>query len=223
MTRAERAAIHAALGDESRLAVVEALALTDASSAALAGLLGLPTNLLAHHLAILEGVGLIERRNSDGDGRLRYIRLKPDRLPGPLSVPVIEGDVVLFACSRNSARSQLASVLFRRRTGRDAHSAGSKPAPAVHPRAHLAAEEVGLRLPTTTNGYDDVPTPDILVTVCDLAKEEPPPFEATVRLHWSIPDPVADGRMGAFRAARDELEHRIDLLARAMTHREENT
>ncbi len=216
MNLPQRAAVHAALGDERRLAVVEALALSDLSPAELATRLDLPSNLLAHHLKSLERVGLIERRDSDADGRRRYLKLRHDRLPCPPPVPALGGETVLFACSRNSARSQLAAALYRRQTGRKAFSAGSRPAPTVHSKARVAAEEVGLRLADSTHGYHEVPSPDILVTVCDFAGEDPPPFGSPVRLHWSIADPVADGRLEAFRAARSDLDRRIGWLTKAL-------
>src|ERR687891_1177348 len=70
-----RAAIHAALGEPARLAIVEALRLSDQSPSSLPEWLGIDSNLLAHHLDVLEGVGLIERIPSSGDRRRRYVRL----------------------------------------------------------------------------------------------------------------------------------------------------
>ena len=71
----DRAAVHAALGEPVRLAIVEDLATSDRSPKELAVRLSLPTNLLAHHLDVLEGAGLIERFVSAGDRRRRYVRL----------------------------------------------------------------------------------------------------------------------------------------------------
>jgi ArsR family transcriptional regulator, arsenate/arsenite/antimonite-responsive transcriptional repressor / arsenate reductase (thioredoxin) len=71
----KRAAIHAALGEPARLAIVEALRLSDQSPSSLGRWLGIDSNLMAHHLDVLEGVGLIERRASSGDRRRRYVRL----------------------------------------------------------------------------------------------------------------------------------------------------
>lgn len=212
---ARRAAVYAALADENRLSIVDALVLTDLTPASLGSSLSLPSNLLAHHLGILEQAGLIARRRSDGDGRRRYVTLVPEAVPGGVGRLPIDGSTVLFACRRNSARSQLAAALFRRRTGRPACSAGSAPATGVHPRAVAVAEGAGLELDQVTRGYADVPAPDVLVTVCDIAGEERLPT-AQHWLHWSIADPVLDGRMGAFRAVMGELERRVDLLATAL-------
>ncbi len=64
-----RARVHAALGDVHRLQVVDLLATTDLSSSELGAALGIPSNLLAHHLRTLEDAGLLTRRRSEGDGR----------------------------------------------------------------------------------------------------------------------------------------------------------
>ena len=134
-----RAAMHAALGDPARLAIVDDLAVSDRSPKELGERLGLMSNLLAHHLDVLEAVGLIARSASAGDGRRKYVRLvrgPVDRLQIAGAAP--HGDV-LFLCTRNSARSQLAAALWTARTGRPARSAGTHPAPKVH-RGAVAAE-----------------------------------------------------------------------------------
>lgn len=72
--------VHAALGDPSRLAIVDQLTGSDRSPQELQELLGVPSNLLAHHLDVLAAAGLIERSRSSGDGRRRYVHLVTDRL-----------------------------------------------------------------------------------------------------------------------------------------------
>lgn len=215
MTRAEKAARYAALGDEQRLRLVDELFLSDRTPAELAELLGMRSNLLAHHLAVLETAGIVRRRPSEGDRRRRYVSLVVDHLPEPAELPRIGGDSVLFVCRQNSARSQLAAAMFGRRARR-VGSAGMSPADRVHPLAVRVAAEVGLELTDPPRGYDAVETPDVVVSVCDVAGEEPPPFPESLRLHWSIPDPVRSGRVSDFRAARVELSRRTALLARAM-------
>ena len=69
-----RASIHAALGEPVRLAIVEDLSVTDRSPKDLGQLFDLPTNLLAHHLDVLESAGWIARFTSAGDRRRRYVR-----------------------------------------------------------------------------------------------------------------------------------------------------
>ena len=104
-----RAAAHAALGDPGRLAIVDELEVSDRSPKELGQRLGLTSNLLAHHLDVLERAGLITRFTSAGDARRKYVRLTRNGL-GALSVGeprLLPATDVLFVCSHNSARSQL--------------------------------------------------------------------------------------------------------------------
>ena len=202
-----RAAVHAALGEPVRLAIVDDLVVSDRSPRELADRLGLATNLLAHHLDVLERVGLIERSSSAGDARRKYVRLVLDAVPGPpvASPPPAE---VLFVCTHNSARSQLAAAMWTARTGCSARSAGTAPAPRVHRGAVAAARRAGLSLADAVpTRLDRVPADVQVVTVCDLVHEELEP--AADWWHWSIPDPVTDGRPAAFDAVVDELDRRI--------------
>ena len=77
MSVARRAAIHTALADPHRLEIVDELAISDRSPTELGRSLAIGSNLLAHHLGVLEEAGLIERHASDGDARRRYVRLSP--------------------------------------------------------------------------------------------------------------------------------------------------
>ena len=142
----QRAAVHAALGESSRLAIVDQLAASDRSPQDLQEALGVPSNLLAHHLDVLEAAGLIERSRSSGDGRRRYVHLLHDRLDqlGPRARA--GAGPVLFVCTANSARSQLAAGLWTATTGAPAVSAGTHPAERVHPGALAAARRAGLDL-----------------------------------------------------------------------------
>jgi protein-tyrosine-phosphatase/DNA-binding transcriptional ArsR family regulator len=210
----ERARLHAALGDPHRLDMVEHLLLSDLTFKELADSVGLAGNAAAHHLTVLDSVGLITRRTSEGDHRRRYVTLRPGRLEEMIGAPASRPAVVLFVCTHNSARSQFAAALWGRRTGRPAESAGTTPAAAVHPAAVLAAEAYGLDLSTATpKGYDAVATPpDLVVSVCDLAREAGLPFSVP-SIHWSVPDPVQAGTSEAFRAAFADVATRIDQLA----------
>lgn len=203
-----RAAVHAALGEPARLAIVEELATSDRSPKELAERLQLPSNLLAHHLEVLEQVGLITRSLSAGDGRRKYVRLHRH----PIAELEILGRVprgeMLFLCSHNSARSQLAAVLWTARTGRPASSAGTQPADRVHRGAVAAARRAGLSLTEAVpTSIAAIPPSAQVVTVCDLAHEELAPEPDW--WHWSLPDPVADGSREAFDGVVAELEARI--------------
>ncbi|MFN8119941.1 MAG: helix-turn-helix domain-containing protein [Micropruina glycogenica] len=207
-----RAQAYAALGDPSRLAIVDLLGLADLAPGELGASLDIPTNLMAHHLQILEQAGLISRRRSEGDGRRTYVLRTPacNRLLGAGSrLPRPRG--VAFICSQNSARSQLAEHYWRTISNISATSAGTHPAPRVHPDAITVARRHGLDLTHATPKLTgDILTGDeLLIAVCDRAYEE----LDTQPLHWSVPDPARAGCPGAFERAYDELTRRVDLLA----------
>lgn len=213
----ERAEVHAALGDQRRLVIVDHLALGDRTVGELADVSGMGGNLLAHHLDLLESAGLIERRVSEGDHRRRYVVLKWDRLPSGLAAPP-SFDEVLFVCTRNSARSQFAAALWERMTGRHASSAGHSPAPRVNPKAVQVAHEYDIDLSSALpRGYEDLDgEPDLVISVCDRALEAGVPT-AQGHAHWSVPDPVTKGTIDAFRSAFDEIAVRMEHLVGA-TH-----
>ena len=90
-------------------------------------MLAMPSNLLAHHLHVLEQAGIITRRRSEGDRRRTYLRLIPGALD-PLAAPPARAALrVLFVCTANSARSHLAAALWRRASTVPAVSAGTHP------------------------------------------------------------------------------------------------
>lgn len=213
-SRRWRAELHRALADPVRLDVVDALRLTDRSPSELGELLGLPSNLLAHHLDVLEEAGVVRRRVSQGDRRRRYVTLVvEDPLAGP-ALPHPPGRV-LFVCTRNAARSQLAAALWTRATGREATSAGSDPADQVDPGAVAVAASHGLALEDAApRGFGQLDGPvDLVVSVCDRAREHGVPVDAP-HLHWSVTDP-AGGGPEAYRAAFDHLQRRVHRLAAA--------
>lgn len=214
----DRATVHAALGDSHRLRMVDALMLGDHTFRDLAAAAGLPGNLAAHHLDVLESAGLIERRVSEGDRRRRYVSLRQERLDGLVGPDMVTPNLVLFVCTHNSARSQFAAARWRQVTGLAAQSAGTTPADQVHPGAVQAATKFELDLSgDRPKGYAAiVETPDLTVSVCDRAHESGLPFMSP-SLHWSIPDPVSTGSSQAFRSAFVELAERIDRLAAATT------
>src|SRR6266496_4012398 len=108
-----RAAVHAALADPARLQIIDTVGAGDTSPSELAAMLAMGSNLLAHHLHVLEQAGLIIRRRSDGDRRRTYLQLIPGALE-PLTHPAARSARrVLFVCTANSARSHLAAALWR--------------------------------------------------------------------------------------------------------------
>jgi ArsR family transcriptional regulator, arsenate/arsenite/antimonite-responsive transcriptional repressor / arsenate reductase (thioredoxin) len=208
----DRAHRHAALGDPMRLAIVDELVVSDRAPVELRRLIGIESNLLAHHLDVLEEVGMINRSRSSGDGRRRYVHLLRESFYRLVPGRPLESRRALFVCTRNSARSQLAAALWTEITRAPASSAGTHPAARVHPGAVAAARRVGLDLsgaaPRTIAQAGTAH--DLVVTVCDQAHEEIDPDDSW--LHWSIPDPVAIGSRKAFDATVAELRGRISAV-----------
>jgi protein-tyrosine-phosphatase/DNA-binding transcriptional ArsR family regulator len=207
-----RAARHAALGDPIRLAIVDELAVSDRAPIELRGLFGLESNLLAHHLDVLEDVGLITRSRSSGDGRRRYVHLIRTALDGLAPGRRLRVGPALFICTANSARSQLAAALWQQLSGELGDSAGTHPADSVNPGAIAAANRAGLDVEAAAPRElaESEALPGLVITVCDRAHEELDGGETW--LHWSIPDPVPLGTKAAFDATVAELRDRIESI-----------
>ena len=188
---------------------MDELSVSDRAPLELRRLLHMESNLLAHHLDVLERVGLIERSRSSGDGRRRYVHLFRGSLDGLAPSHALPSGGALFVCTANSARSQLAAALWREATGEAAASAGTHPANRVHRGALAAARRAGLDLSSAApRNFDDIGVlPPLVVTVCDRAHEELDPDDSW--LHWSVPDPVPAGTKHAFDATLVELRDRI--------------
>jgi arsenate reductase len=126
---------------------------------------------------------------------------------------------VLFLCTHNSARSQMAEGFLRAMAGDrfEAGSAGTEKT-AVNPLAIRAMAERGIDLSGHTSKlYSDkaLPSWDYLITVCDDANERCPWVPGSVRrLHWSFPDPsratgTEEERLAVFRRVRDQIHERL--------------
>ncbi len=221
-TVASRARVHAALGDPARLAIVDRLVLGDVSPGDLAEVMEIPTNLLAHHLSVLERAGVVERVRSEGDRRRTYVRLLSTAVASASVPPIPEAPRLVFVCTHNSARSQLAAATWARASRVPATSAGTHPAERVHPGAVAAARRHRLQLRGDRTAHVDavVRPDDLVVAVCDSAHEELG-SRAPARLHWSIPDPVRTGADEAFDHALTLIEERVSRLAAAVPTPEE--
>ncbi|TCO54093.1 protein-tyrosine-phosphatase [Actinocrispum wychmicini] len=211
----ERARLHAALGEPARLAIVDRLMLGDVSPSEIGRDLGVPSNLLAHHLKLLEQVGMIERSRSEGDHRRTYLCLRPQSLTGLVPTNPRSALRVVFVCTHNSARSQLAAALWARQSPVPTASAGTQPAARVHPRAVAVARSRGLSLTRTCRVDEVLHDGDLVVAVCDNAHEELG-TKASDRLHWSIPDPARVDTDDAFDQAFSDIADRIDRLVPAV-------
>ena len=213
----QRARLHRALGDPARLAAVDALALGDLGVEELRRITGVESNLLSHHLKVLQEAELVKRRTSEGDGRRRYVSLRHRRLVDLTATPALAATRVLFVCAHNSARSQYAAALWKQRTGNPDLSAGTQPAASVHPRAIEAAADLGVDLSgAVTRGYRQIDrSPDLVVSVCDRARESGGRFFDAPRLHWSVPDPVSRNDISAFQSSFEEIAGRMERLIQA--------
>jgi protein-tyrosine-phosphatase len=203
---------------------------------------------VSYHLGKLRSANVVTYRRSSHDRRDVYYRLNlpycqqllsraAHHLHPALDVPAEVGCVsadqiptssVLFLCTANSARSQMAEGLLRNASGGrvPVASAGTHPAP-VHKHAIRAMEKRGIDIRSQrSSGLDAIDGVDFdfVVTVCDHLKEECPDYPATGRrLHWSTPDPVSEGedagKLSAFERVAEDLATRIAYLIPLLSER----
>ena len=208
-----RVAIFAALADQTRLRIVDLLTLGDLSSSEIGSTLALRSNLIAHHLGVLESAHIITRTRSDFDRRRSYIGLRPE-IFDTLAPPSVEPPRrVLFVCTANSARSHLAVTIWRDVSPIEVASAGTRPAASVSPLAAATALRHGLAIDSSRppRHIDEVRADgDLVITVCDDAHERP---HMRDDLHWSVSDPARIGTPAAFDEAFDTLQLRIRALS----------
>jgi arsenate reductase (thioredoxin) len=124
---------------------------------------------------------------------------------------------VLFLCTGNSSRSQMAEAIVNARLGEtwEAASAGTKPAGYVHPKALLALSEIGIQHSGHSKSVEEFRGMDfdLVVTVCDSAAEECPVWLGKgKRLHRDFPDPAKTDDMNDFRKVRDDMVREIPIL-----------
>jgi protein-tyrosine-phosphatase/DNA-binding transcriptional ArsR family regulator len=224
-----------ALAHEVRWQIVTDLAQSDRRVQELMQLVARPQNFVSYHLKQLRESGLVQEHRSAADARDIYyhldlsvlqdafaatgMALHPALVPHwqtaafrPLPRPVR----VLFLCTSNSARSQMAEAVLRYATHGviEAFSAGTKPT-TLHPLAIQALADLGVPaqglFAKPLDQFGDL-TFEYVVTVCDRAREECPTFPATTRLvHWSLPDPVEAVPLNQvpFTATAQELSTRM--------------
>ena len=226
------------VADPHRWALLQELARSDRRVGELCDLVGRPQNLVSYHLGELRSGGLISSRRSAHDGRDTYYRVDLSRCgemlanagvalhpglrtsPQPLS-PVERGRTprVLFLCTGNSARSQMAEAMLDHLSEHtiDARSAGSNPKP-LHPDAVRVMAERGVDIADRTSKHFDEFAHthfDQVITLCDKVREVCPtlPGQPTTA-HWSIADPSigADNTYPQFVRTADELEQRVRFL-----------
>ena len=236
------------LAHDVRWVLVTALAESDRRVQELVTLLARPQNLISYHLRLLREAQLVKERRSSADGRDVYysLDLAHFRLlfqesglalhPALACVEPVEPDLVgerpfriLFLCTHNSARSQLAEGILRATAGDwvSVFSAGSQPG-SVHPLAVRAAHELGYDISQQQSKHMDefAGRPfDYVITVCDQVREVCPVFpDGPEQIHWSFPDPAAvvgteAERLAAFGQTAHELATRLHFLRQTMAHR----
>ena len=130
---------------------------------------------------------------------------------------------ILFLCSKNSARSQMAEVIMNHRAGDQfiTYSAGSQPADQIHPLAYQVLTNSGYdmtgKYPKSMEEYYGVDF-DFIITLCDSMKETCPVFPGQpIYAHWGMPDPAGfqssdDEKLRFFRKTMLEITYRINLL-----------
>jgi protein-tyrosine-phosphatase len=192
---------------------------------------GAPPNLVSYHLRLLRSGGLVASHRSAFDGRDSYYGLDLEQ-HGPLfaatgaftasDAPTTRPLRVLFLCTGNSSRSQIAEALVERLSDGAvrAWSAGSKPK-TLHPNAVRVMAARGIDISGNETKSLDLFTEqrfDLVITLCDKVREVCPEFPDTPdALHWSVPDPaLAPGRddetYAVFERTAVDLEARITFL-----------
>ena len=230
-------------GHPVRWRLLRELARSDRQVRELTNLTGHPQPLVSYHLGRLRAAQLVSARRSSADGRDAYYTvdlarcgellaaaggaLHPALGPGQPQAPAPRAPArVLFLCTGNGARSQLAEALAQRRSGGlvQAFSAGSHPRP-LHPNTVRVMAERGIDVRGRAAKHLSAFTADrfgYVITLCDRVREVCPEFPGHPRhIHWSIPDPAAAGDTDeasypAFQATAAELEARIGFLLAAI-------
>lgn len=232
-----------ALADDTRLAILGHLLRSDLRGQELVERLGQPQNAVSYHLKTLRTLGLLRNRRSSGDARDIYYSVDLAALqalyaavgdafwlrePGHAATdqPRSSGTAplrILYVCTQNSARSQLAEALTRQRGGEHVHVASAGTAPTtVHPLTQALLAEQGIDpsryVAKALDQFIGQPF-DYIVTVCDRARDQCPAFsEESAAIHWSIADPVSPpnpvDRQAAFQDVWQDLQVRIDHLLR---------
>lgn len=226
-------------GNAVRWRLLLGLSRSDLRAGELTELVGQPQNAVSYHLGKLRGGGLVSARRSSADQRDTYYHLELARCgellaatgsalhPGLATAPKAAGRRrraarVLFLCTGNSARSQMAEAFLAHTAGEQAEvaSAGSRPKP-LHPDAVRAMGEYGIDIAGRRSKHLDEFARhrfDHVVTLCDKVREVCPEFPGNPEpIHWSIPDPAAGNGYSAFTSVAADIHTRIEFFARRIS------
>jgi protein-tyrosine-phosphatase len=232
------------LAHDIRWRILLALSQSDRKVEELVKQIKQPHNLISYHLKLLRRKQLVSDHRSSADGRDIYYSLDlekfrtlffqagtslhpaladPESEPQPREVSREHPKLrVLFLCTHNSARSQMAEAILHK-IGRDqveVFSAGNEPSP-IHPLAIKVMTQIGFDIsqqkPKHLNQFLGQNF-DYIVTVCDRVRESCPVFPGDPeQIHWSFPDPAAvEGNLAtrekAFSDTASQLRVRIEYL-----------
>lgn len=233
-----------------RWRLLRALVQSDRAVRELMMLLDEPQSLVSYHLRLLREGGLVTSRRSSADGRDSYyaidltacrdalqssgsalhpsLRLAPAAPECRRARSSRHQRRVLFLCTGNSARSQIAEALLERMSGGEmqAVSAGSHPK-QLHPNAIRVLHTRGIDISENRSKHIDEFRSDrfdTVITLCDRVREVCPDFPSRPeRVHWSIPDPALEGPTNrasypAFERTAAELETRISFRLPLFEH-----
>jgi protein-tyrosine-phosphatase/DNA-binding transcriptional ArsR family regulator len=227
------------LANDLRWGLLKALTTSDLQVNELVAQLQQPMNLISYHLKKMRDDALVTTRRSEADGRDIYYSLDLNRLrtlyleagtalhPAiGLNLPMIDvsqlpDQRVLFVCTHNSARSQMAEGLLRHLSQGHLNvlSAGSHPT-TVHPDAIHTMATFGIDISQQqSRPLSDIEGQsfDYVITVCDKAREICPTFPGSgLAMHWGFPDPVVIQddleRRGVFEDTARQLKSRIEYF-----------
>jgi ArsR family transcriptional regulator, arsenate/arsenite/antimonite-responsive transcriptional repressor / arsenate reductase (thioredoxin) len=235
-----------------RWRLLRELVASDRAVRELTTLLGEPQSLVSYHLRQLSDGGLVTARRSAADRRDTYYAIDLTachaalRTAGAALHPALQlAEVpvhrslrrtgrghrrrrVLFLCTGNSARSQMAEALVERMSAGaiEAMSAGSHPKP-LHPNAVRVLQQRGIDISgNRTKHLDELISRrfDTVITLCDRVRKICPTFPSRPELvHWSLPDPALEGPTDvasypAFERTADEIETRLSFRLHLLTH-----
>ena len=229
-------------GHPLRWQLLQALASSDLQVGELTAATGQPQNLVSYHLNRLRSGGLVSSHKSSFDGRVAFYRVHLERCGAMLAstgaalhpalapaAPQVTSRTarsnrrsVLFVCTGNGTRSQIAEALLRELAGDrcDVASAGSHPKP-IHPNAVRVVAEMGIDISGATSkplAQFDGRRFDHVITLCDKVREVCPQFPGDARTaHWSIEDPSRlpgglRATLPAFRSVAADLRVRLAHL-----------
>ncbi|MGE0877791.1 MAG: MarR family transcriptional regulator [Acidimicrobiia bacterium] len=227
--------VFALLAHPVRWHVLDELGRSDRTVGELTTLLDTKQSLVSYHLSLLNEAGLVTSRSSSADRRDRYYAVDTEACEAQLDAGLralrtgltvsstepsrTRQQRVLFLCTGNSARSQIAEALANAWPGGafKAFSAGSHPK-ELHPNAVRVLRKRGIDISgVRTKHLDEFANRrfDLVITLCDKVREVCPPFpDRPTAVHWSIADPALE-RYPAFEALADDIERRL----RGLLHR----